>query len=148
MEYNYPIKYVIEPIHMYAKNNGYVLGYIVTKAFLVTEVYNYTNEGLKKQYYVVYPVKGLKSIDIMQNIRTPEFGSSNTCKNSEYVTEIFDTYEQAKKICNQKNGELFRNYYPNYDYTERMNFFQDFEYKVMEKTSELTITEDIKIKKI
>lgn len=140
----FPIKYAVQPIYTYAKTDVIPLGFIVTKVFIVSETNNYKPDGTKtNNYQVVYPIKGLKTSEYLVGIRYPEFNHQNICINSEHSKDVFDTYEEAKKLCDEKNGYLFTNYYQNENLLDRMQYFQDFEYKVMEKTSDMEIDNKI-----
>ena len=139
---NYPIKYAVMPVTNYASGEDFVLGYIVTKVYLVSEYIRYTANGTKVSYDIVYPVKGLKSSQVMADLRKPEFDEVDICINAERNNDLFDNYDEAKKLCNEKNSVLFRNDIDNY--TEKNNFIQDFELKVFEKTVSMPNPEDLK----
>lgn len=137
----YPIKYAVMPVTNYAKNDGFVLGYIVTKAYVVMERTCYTPNGKKSSYDVVYPVKGLKSSEAMKDLRSPEFDYGGSCINADHNNNVFDTFDEAKQLCTEMNNVLFRMDIANYTYqTERM---QNFELKVLEKTFSIPNPEDI-----
>ena len=140
-EITYPIKYAIMPVTNYIENDGLVFGYIVTKVYIVSESIRYLPNTIKKSYNVVYPVKGLKTSLIMKDLRKPEFDRSGVCINSEHNNNIFDTYSDAKNVCTEMNNALFRNNITNY--TELTNRMQEFELKVLEKTSIIPNPEDI-----
>ena len=133
----YPIKYAVEPIYHQSKNQSIPLGYIVTKAFLIRETRNYTMKGESIQYQVVYPIKGYSTFKHDKNIRIPQYNQYGYYTNTDYCENVFNTYEEAKKKCNELNGNLFLNYYPYQPMNDRMQMFQDFEYEVMEVTSAL-----------
>lgn len=137
----YPIKYAIMPVTNYAENDGLIFGYIVTKAYVVSETIRYLPNTIKKSYNVVYPVKGLKSSVIMKDLRKPEFDQSGICINSEHNNNVFDTFYEAKNVCTEMNNTLFRNNITNY--TELTNRMQEFELKVLEKTFLIPNPEDI-----
>ena len=139
---NYPIKYAVMPVTNYASGEDFVLGYIVTKVYLVSEYIRYTANGTKVSYDIVYPIKGLKSSQVMADLRKPEFDEVDRCINAERNNDLFDNYDEAKKLCNEKNSALFRNDIDNY--TEKNNFIQDFELKVFEKTVSMPNPEDLK----
>ena len=137
----YPIKYAVMPVTNYAKNDGLVLGYIVTKAYIVMERTSYTPNGKKSSYDVVYPIKGLKSSEVMQDLRKPEFGSTGICTNLDHNNNIFDTFDEAKALSTEMNNNLFRLDIAHFtEQTERM---QEFELKVLEKTFSIPNPEDI-----
>ena len=131
----FPIAYAVEPIFLNSKENSIPLGYIVSKAFLIREITNYTVNGAKKQFDVVYPVKGYRPNEDITSIRKPEFNQYGYCTNYDYTNYVYGTYEEAKKVRDKLNGALFLKYYPQYDMVDRMNTFQEYEYKIMEVTS-------------
>ena len=137
----YPIKYAIMPVTTYAKNDDIILGYIVTKVFLILELHRYLPNGvIKSSYDVVYPVKGLKSSEVMADIRMPEFDQGGLCINADHNNNVFDTFEDAKKVCAEMNNALFRADIANY--TARTDAMQDFELKVLERTFIIPNPED------
>ena len=139
-EMNYPIKYAIMPVTNYSKNDGLVLGYIVTKAYIVTEFRRYLPTGVRKSYEVVYPVKGLKTSEVMKDLRVPEFDQGGMCINSDHNNNIFDTFEEAKELCAEMNNVLFRDDIVRYTY--QLERIQEFELKVLEKTYIIPNPED------
>ena len=141
-EVMFPIKYAVMPVTNYVKNDNFVLGYIVTKAFVVMELNRYFPSGKRKSYDVVYPVKGLKSSEVMADLRIPEFDETGLCINSDHNNNVFDTFDEAKNVCTEMNNQLFRADIVNY--TERTNQMQDFELKVLEKTFSIPNPEEMK----
>ena len=139
---NYPIKYAIMPVTNYAKNDDYILGYIVSKVFVTLEIHRYTPNGAKTSYDVVFPVKGLKSSEVMADIRKPEFDIGGSCTNADHNVKVFETFDEAKQICTDMNNELFRQDIANY--TLRTETMQKFELKVLEKTFVMHDPEDSK----
>jgi len=137
---NYPIKYAIMPVTNYAKNDSYVLGYIVSKVYVTLEVKHYYPTGVKTSYDVVFPVKGLKSSEVMVDLRTPEFDETGLCLNADHNVLTYETFDEAKKISTEMNNTLFRTDITNY--TARTNLMQDFEMKVLERTFSLPNPED------
>ena len=137
----YPIKYAVMPVTNYAKNDSLILGYIVTKAYIVKETNFYTPNGIKTVYDVVYPVKGLKSAEVMQDLRIPEFDYTGMCINAEHNNNVFDTMDEAKKVCTDMNNNLFRLNIEHY--TELTNRMQEFELDVLGRTYAMPNPEDI-----
>lgn len=142
----YPIKYAVMPVTNYAKNDDIILGYIVTKAYVVSETIKYTNRGKKAYYDVVYPVKGVKTAETMRDLRVPDFDANGLCVNADHNSDVFDDMETAHKVCDEKNSMLFK--FDIAHYTERSNFIQDFELKVLSKTFSVPNPEDIDSKNI
>ena len=140
-EIEFPIKYAVMPVTNFVRNDNYVLGYIVTKAFVVMETYRYFPGSMKKSFDVVYPVKGLKSSEVMANLRRPEFDEAGFCLNADRNTNVFETFDEAKKVCTEMNNALFRADIANY--TVRTNQMQDFELDVLGKTFMIPNPEDI-----
>ena len=139
---NFPIKYAIMPVTNFAIDDMLVLGYVVTKVYVIMEQYRYLPNGTKSAYNIVYPVKGLKSSKMMANIRKPEFNASGICINSDVSYELFDTFEDAKKVCTERNNNLFRADVANY--TARTELMQNFELEILEKTFIMPNPEDSK----
>ena len=141
-ENSFPIKYAIMPVTNFAIDDMLVLGYVVTKVYVIMEQYRYLPNGTKSAYNIVYPVKGLKSSQVMADIRKPEFDADGRCINSDVSYELFDTFEEAKKVCTERNNNLFRADVANYSVrTEQM---QNFELQILKKTVNLPNPEDIK----
>jgi len=145
----FPVKYAVIPIFHYDKDEANALGYIVSKVFIISETTVYKYNGSYKEWQIVPPTKGYYSFNASADIRIPIFDQTGHCKNQETSKLVFETYENAKKECNVKNGQLFREYYFHGSYDAWMESWQNFENKVFEKTSSfgMNITEN-KVKKI
>lgn len=115
MKNNYPIKYAVIPMY---EQTGWIHGlnelerdynvvaYIVSKCYLISETKEYNSNGkANNKYEIVFPYK---KTDVYGSwIRTePNFNHSNKCTNSIIVDNIFDNYNDAKNLCQQKNEEL------------------------------------------
>lgn len=137
----YPIKYAAMPVTNYAKGDDLILGYVVSKVYVVMELTRYLPTGIKKTCDVVFPVKGLKSSEVMADLRTPEFDIAGRCINCDHNLEVYDTFDEAKNICNIRNSEIYRSDIEHY--SERTSFLQDFELKIIEKTYSIPNPEDI-----
>ena len=141
-ENTYPIKYAIMPVTNYAKNDNFILGYIVSKVYVTLETNRYYPTGVKSSYDVVFPVKGIKSAEVMMDLRKPEYDANGMCINADHSSQVFETFDEAKNVCTEMNNTLFRTDIANY--TARTNQMADFELKVLEKTYNIPNPEDIK----
>ena len=139
----YPIKYAVMPVTNYAKNDNFVLGFIVTKAYVVSETIRYTDKGKRCSYEVVYPVKGVKSSEVMADLRVPEFDESGMCINADFNKDVFDDMETAHKVCDEKNSLLFHENITYY--SEKKKFIQEFELSVLSKTFQVPNPEDVEV---
>ena len=149
MDYNlnYLIKYAVEPIHENADNASRLLGYIVTKCYVMMHTEVYHGDGTySEQYYVVYPYKGLNTYLKVKNRRYPDISRYKMCLNQELSTDVYDTYNEAKKVCNEMNGFLFRNYFPNESLLARLDYFQELENSIMRDTTDMNISSNEKVK--
>lgn len=112
MKNNYPIKYALLPIE---EQNGYTLMgdrkyeivcYIVSKCYLVNEIKEYKQDGrVINKYEVVFAY----DYDSYQGYKReePSFNLVNySCINSIYVDEIFDNFEDALKVKEEKNKKI------------------------------------------
>ena len=115
---NYPIKYAVQPIHQISEtldlDDILFVGYIVTKCFVVKELTSFLKDGTYiKEYNVVYPFKGMNAFKLGKKIRIPNvtvnYLNEVVCTNSDHVDMLFETYEDAKKICDLKNSKLAKN---------------------------------------
>ncbi len=138
----FPIKYAIMPVTNFAIGDMLVIGYVVSKVFVVMAQHRYLPTGVKSSYSIVFPVKGYKSSQVMSGIRTPEFDTNGTCTNADVSYELFDTFDEAKKVCTERNNTLFRSDIANY--TDRTNMMQGFELSILEKTFSMPNPEDSK----
>ena len=132
----YPVKYGIIPIYKNPQGDKVPLSYIVSKVFLIIESDVYNNQGHHKEYFIVPPVKSYDAFYASADIRIPICDRTGHCINQEPAKLVFDTYEEAKKICDTLNGGLYRTQYAYQDFMTRKKQFQDFENEVMMKTSE------------
>lgn len=110
-EIKYPVKYGLLPIKDYDKIFGNILvsnvrnvAYVVSKCYLLSKTTTYERDGSESsKYRVVFPFTG-----IFLDEKMPEnISDMNEVDYISYVTEnVFDTYEEAKEICNSKNKKL------------------------------------------
>lgn len=104
---NYPIKYAIWEII----KNDETIAHIISKAYIVSEsIYYFGNGSSKKEYVVVFPIKNQYSIEK----QLPNFNIwSEKCYNGNEVEEVYDTFEEAKKIANMKNSNVRKEHISN-----------------------------------
>lgn len=113
---NYPVKYAVLELK---ENGGYVYnysniiqGYIVSKCYVIESkvTYNYDGEGVVS-YEVIFPYENIT--DFKRTLRynnksivketMPRTSAVGNIWQTEIVTELFDTYEEAKEFANGKN---------------------------------------------
>lgn len=112
MKVKYPVKYALLPIY---EQTGWTPGvnelereygiraYIVSKVYVKKEMLEYHNDGTtKKKYYVVYPYVRDLSLDVWRRDDSFAFDKNS----EEVVEELFDTYEEAKKVANAKHKAI------------------------------------------
>ena len=146
MQLDYPIKYSVEPVFPYASGNGSLLGYIVSKCYVVEKQTRFLPNGtFKERFTIVYPFKGLQTFKIMKDKRLPEIDPYGNYRNVDYVNEIYETYLEAKEVCKELNTKLFSSIYPCYQVEDMLKQFGEFEFKVMQKCSDMEVTEESKV---
>ena len=146
MELKLPIKYTVQPMYPYASNTGNILGYIVSKCYVVAKTTNFSPDGsIRELFTVVYPYKGLQTFKIMKDKRLPEFDGYGNYRNIDYTEYVYDTYLEAKEVCKNFNTTLFTSLYPCYQLNDMLNQFNDFEYKVLQKCSDMEVTCDDRV---
>ena len=150
MQFDYPIKYAVEPIFPYASGNGSILGYIVTKCYIVEKTTRFLPDGsYKERYTIVYPFKGLQTFKFMKDKRRPEVDTYGNYRNVDYTNKIYETYLEAKEVCKELNTKLFSSIYPCYQVEDMLKQFGDFEFRVLQKCSDMEVTEESKaLKKV
>ena len=161
MKNNYPIKYTLLPIinqtsymHKINKEEKYsIVCYIVSKCYLMSEIKKYNQNGMiDEEYQIVYPyIYNESNLWIREE---PNFNIiSGNCTNSVIVNQIFNNYDDAVEVKNEKNNELFYNQYSSIlikEYVEKIKQYEDeFNKKIsyyneIEKDIELK-TNDLKI---
>ena len=143
MEINLPIKYAIEPVFPYATNTGNILGYIVTKCYIVEKTTCYFVDGTSRdRITVVYPFKGLQTFKMVKDKRRPEFDRFGHYRNVDYTNKVYETYLEAKEDCKKLNTALFSSIYPCYQVDDMIKQFSDFESQVMQKCMDMVTDED------
>lgn len=132
----YPVKYGVIPIYSRPQGDEFPLSYIVSKVFVTIESDIYSDKGYFKEYFIVPPVKSFNAFYASADIRIPMCDRNGRCVNHEPSKLVFDTYDEAKKICNTLNGSLYRSIYGFDNFMKRTDRFQKFENEVMSKTTE------------
>lgn len=110
---NYIIKYgIIKTFEMNEIENKFnekeinFSGYIAVPCFLIQENNFYLNKNNKiTNYKVVYLVNGYN----LNEIQTPEVTENGFCINTTDADELFDTYDDAIKVMNEKNIDHYKN---------------------------------------
>lgn len=102
---DYSVKYVIlsviKPgyINVGVKNDNNVMGYIVSKAFLVDEVKIYSKDNNDYLYAVAMPYRDIKDNEIVY----PEYNEFNDVSNGYIVDMVFDSEYKAREYANKLN---------------------------------------------
>ncbi len=111
--YNYPIVYTLMKITDYTDwDVEETVGYVATKAHLVSEKVVYSGDGTKhRNYNVVFPYRNINDIR-EQKRQYPEYGigNHNECYNSTVVYNLYDSFEEAEEHAAILNKELVDNY--------------------------------------
>lgn len=168
-ELNYPIKYAILGIEeqvgwlpgLHEMEREYdICGYIVSKVYVVEESIRYYGDGSYQKYYqVVFPFTSMYE----KKRQIPSFNLNWNCYNYVNVSKIFDTFDDAKMVSNEKNKELrAKSYLPisygsNMSWKERvlkgkelfdkrMVSYLEFEEFISNETKDMEITTDEKMK--
>lgn len=154
MKINYPIKYSVMPIIDQSEKNDIVC-YIVSKCYVINDIKRYEQNGkCSKKYEVVFPYQ-LAGNGIYRR-EEPSFNYYNdNCTNSNIVDCVFDTYEEAVKIANEKNIRIYEGKisYLSFDeliekmdsikkeYSEKLKKYKLLEQQILLETSNLKINE-------
>lgn len=142
---NYPIRYAVQPIYLSGKKEimDNLIGYTVTKCFIVKEIISHLSDGnVEIEYDVVFPYKDLEFINKELEMRIPEVKILNSSiiiyPNSNHINRVYEKYEEAKKASNFKNKRC------NSIILEQL---EQFEKKVLENTENMIVdTENNKVK--
>ena len=137
-----------------------ICGYIVSKVYVVSETINYNRNGTgKKSYQVVFPFVSMSD----REKQIPKYNIYYECYNSIIVSNIFDSFDDAKDLAIQKNKELRSKSYLPVSFGERMTWSErilkgqevfdkrmkkyfEFEEYIYNETTDMKITLDEKIK--
>lgn len=176
-ENNYPIKYAVLEL---TEEGGYpvnykdiVRGYIVSKCYVVESSIKYFYNGDSKIFHkVVFPFKSLKTLKLsLRNQNqyngekvTPKYDYNNEPYPVNIVSDLFDTYEDAKVQAQSQNEKLkhqivskipysvsdpkFKPTLAEYekDYIEQLAICQLFEKLALSNTEDMNITLEIEDK--
>lgn len=169
MKNNYPIKYALMPI---IKQNGWSIGlnelerkyavscYIVSKCYVVGENKKYYQDGtFKIKYSVVFVYEKDDYNRYLERVE-PEFNLINEeCTNSLFVDEVFESYEDAKVVAQEKNEEILSkklsclkvdaNFYQKIEemkeeQEENLKFYRKLESKIEENSTDLVLGNTLK----
>ena len=111
---NYPVKYAVlelkEPGGWNTNYKDVTRGNIVSKCYVLESIIKYTEDGIsERQYKVFFPHNNLETFK--NNIRHgfQVLGKKDTDieYNTVMVTDVFDTFEDAEKLCNKMNDNLY-----------------------------------------
>ncbi len=173
-ESNFPIKYAILELK---EKGGYITnykdivrGYIVSKCWVVESSIKYFSDGNSKLFHkVIFPYQDLNTLKTALRNNDEYIGERVTinydCNYNPYpvdiVSELFDSYEEAKSIAEEKNKEMkkniaskiyfsisdprFKQTLSNYEheFVEQLSNCQLFEKLAILETEDMTITESI-----
>ena len=143
MKYNYPIKFAAMPIvEQFGWAQGlnelerqyHVTYYVASKCYLLSDETKYSEFGKsEKRYEVVFPYQ--QKNNHFERV-TPSFNLYNhACINSNYVSNVFNSYEEALKFTNDKNKQLWNKFLTYVPSIEEIKEFQDklSKYKMLEQ---------------
>ena len=158
-ELNYPIKYAVQELKEHGgwehNYEDITIGFITSICYVINQNTRYYFDGTNKTTYeVVFPYKDIHTFKYINTFiekpDIPHFSLYNICLNSNEVSEIFETYEEAfiatekaninmKKsiICKVSEYEKHLN-----KHNENLKICQQFEQIILEKTTNMTITKD------
>ena len=161
---NFPIKFAILELK---ETGGYITnykdivrGYIVSKCWVVESSIKYFSDGNSKLFHkVIFPYKDLNTLKTALRNNDEYIGERVTinydCNYNlcpvDVVSELFDSYEDAKNIAEAKNQEMKNNIALNkqtlfdyeHEFVEQLSICQLFEKLALLKTEDMTITESI-----
>ena len=131
-----PIKYAIQPLFQ-DKGGRKEIGYIVSKAYVVKEIKEYSTGGnCSTHYNVVFPYRNINNYELLEKRVNPKFRKvgyyDKICINTNFVREIYENYNEAKMICNIMNAP----------FENKKDEIQKLEDKITDKTKDLNITKN------
>ena len=138
---NYPVKYAalkLKVLGGYDSNYTYItFGYIASKCYVVESfIKYYPNGDSSLSHKVVFPYSNLTSFisnKSIGNIVTPRYNSNNEIYPVEIISDLFDSYEDAKKYALEKNKEMENSLAMEVDLPLNSPYFNDEYEKVKEK---------------
>lgn len=163
---NYPVKYAILGIKGQIgwtlggnelEREYAVSGYIVSKVYLVGEKIKYNSDGTsEKSYQVVFPYSEFKNM----RREKPSYDINYQCWNYTDVLQVFEDFEQAKEIANEKNSKLRAKCWlhvsfkaPDWEnkikektneFDNRLKSYMEFEQKILKETEDMIIIKEEK----
>lgn len=174
-ELNYPVKYaVLELKEIGGYSQGWediTMGFIASKCFVVESKVKYLSDGSSKvAHKVVFPHKDYKTFKVSLNTRnsaqveeriTPQYNAISEPYPVNIVTDLFDTYEEAKEDAEVKNNELYHSMICHLDveylvknldrinkeYASEMELCNLFEKASLEETEDMVVSYDREIDK-
>ena len=174
-ELNYPVKYaVLELKEIGGYSQGWediTKGFIASKCFVVESKVKYLSDGSSKvAHKVVFPHKDYKTFKVVLSTRnsvqledriTPQYNAISEPYPVNIVTDLFDTYEDAKEAAEGKNKELYRSLTRyldvlylvknldriNQEYASEMELCSLFEKASLEETKDMVASYDREIDK-
>ena len=172
-ELNYPVKYaVLELKEVGGYSQGWediTRGFIVSKCFVVESKVKYLSDGSSKvSHKVVFPHKDYKTFKVSLSTRnsvqvedriTPQYNAISEPYPINIVTDLFDTYEEAKEDAEAKNKELYHSIIRHLDvkylvknldrinkeYVSEMELCNLFEKASLEETEDMVVSYDREI---
>lgn len=113
-ELNYPVKYAVLELK---ESGGYLFGYKdITKGYIVSKCYVlessikfYANGDNKTFYTVFFPFKDISDFKMYLNLgegKKPSYDTFDHPLDSDVVSELFDTFDEASLLASQKNKEI------------------------------------------
>ena len=168
MKYNYPIKYAIMPIYEQVgwmsglhelERNYDVVGYIVSKCYVVSKKVSYLEDGSeKREFEVVFPYQKTDYTRIHDFNRVyPEFNYNGNCVNSNIVGELYDDFDDAKEVVEKLNIDILsynlemisfrdkeRRENIKKEHEERMTRFKFLESRIEEETITMKVNNEPK----
>ena len=161
----YPIKYALLELKEHGgwehNYEDIPLCYIVSPCYVINQnIRYYSDETTKTTYEVVFPYKDIHTYKYLKRFNEhsekPHFSSYN-CLNSNIVSNLFDTYEEANITAEIENKNKRKNIFcsvKNYNqildtFNKNLEICKEFEQLVLERTKNIQITQkDINVKKL
>lgn len=172
-ELNYPVKYaVLELKEVGGYSQGWediTMGFIASKCFVVESKVKYLSDGSSiVSHKVVFPHKDYKTFKVSLSVRnsiqvedriTPQYNAISEPYPVNIVTDLFDTYEEAKEDAEAKNKELYHSIIRHLDvkylvknldrinkeYVSEMELCNLFEKASLEETEDMVVSYDREI---
>lgn len=169
---NYPIKYAVLEVKEKGRclggHKNITQGFIVSKCYVVESKIKYGMSGNTRiSHTVVFPFQDFSCFK--ENLKRgtkyigkhviPKFNVDGNPLLSSVVDELFDTYEEASQLANQKNEKMYFDLYfevkvdptnPNFDvelqklkddYNNKQNMCKIFEQLITDQTNSMEITQ-------